>query len=126
MCYGIEYHINQADFVFTNLEEIFLITKVFRNKIEKHHKMKPIYARACDFIKSLACDFQPVDAEINSVLAAKIGLPLIDSPLAITEGIQEMSLGATNYPNIGIIFKLAKDSEKIFIPSSTFHRCLKK
>lgn len=48
-----------------NPEEIFLISRVFKNKIEKYQKMKPSYARACDFLKSLVCDFVTIDANIK-------------------------------------------------------------
>lgn len=34
-----------------------------------------------------------------------------------------MSLGATNFPKLGIILKLFRESEKFFLPAITFHRC---
>lgn len=38
-CINKEYHHTQANFVFMNHEEIFLIPRVFQNKIEKYHKI---------------------------------------------------------------------------------------
>lgn len=44
----------------------------------------------------------------------------------IAEGIQEMNCGATNNPDLGIIFRTAKDIENNFLPAKEFHRCNKK
>lgn len=57
-----EYHRTQAYFIFMNPEEIPAITRVLKNNIEKHHNMKPTYARACDFLKALVTDFVKIDA----------------------------------------------------------------
>lgn len=109
-----------------NLEEIFLISRVFSFKIEKHHKMKVAYAKTCDFLKSLVCDFATIDIEIHLVLVNRMGLPPFDPQTMITEDIQEMSCGATNSSDLGIIFRTSKDTEKHFFPISIFHGATRK
>lgn len=70
-----------------NSEEIFAISRVFKNNIEKHHNMKPTYARACDFLKSLICDFVMIDVEIYPVLAENTNFPPFEHAIFITKGI---------------------------------------
>lgn len=83
--------------------------------------MEEIYLRDSNFLQRLVCDFGRIDVEINSVLSEKMNFPPLETPKYITEWIQEMSLGATNFPKLGIIFKLSRDSEKFFLPDTSFH-----
>lgn len=47
--------------------------------------MKPVNARACDFLKALVCDFAKIDAEIHHVLAEKINFPSFEHAPILTE-----------------------------------------
>ena len=51
-----DYVRTQADFPSMNLEEVFLIAKVFQHKSEKHPKMKIALERANTFLKETVCD----------------------------------------------------------------------
>ena len=61
-CRGCDYIRTQTEFVFLIMEEIFLIARVFQLKAEKYPKMKISFEMACEFIKSLVCDFGKIDA----------------------------------------------------------------
>lgn len=52
----------QADFPQMNLEELFLIARVFNLKIEKYHNLKIAYGKVCYYLRSLVCDFISIDA----------------------------------------------------------------
>lgn len=69
---GCNYIRTQADFVFMNPDEIFLIARVFQLKAEKYPKMKIEFERACEVLKALVCDFRKIDVEIHLILAKKI------------------------------------------------------
>lgn len=58
-----------------NPEEFFSIARVFKNKIDKHHNMKPTYTNAYDFLKALVCDFAKIDVEIYPILLEKMDFP---------------------------------------------------
>lgn len=109
-----------------NPKEIFLITRVFKNKIEKTHKMKPAYTRTYDFLKDLVCEFTKIDAKIYPVLEESMNFPPFEHAPVILKIIQDLSLGSTNFPDLGIILKITKDSEKISILSTLFHMFSKK
>lgn len=85
---------------------------------EKYHKMKLAYTRACDFLKAIVCDFAKIDVEIHLVPAEKLNFPPFEYDLKFTKGIHNLSLGATNFPKLVIVFKISRDSEKFFIPST--------
>lgn len=88
--------------------------------------MKPTYARATAFLNVLICDITKIDAEIHVVHAKKMDfLPFEHAPFT-TKGIEDLSLRATRFLELVIIFKISKDSEKHFIPTTVFHRCWKK
>lgn len=57
----------------------------------------------CTYLRSLIGDFATIDAEIHPILQEKLDLPPFEPPHFITEGIQEMNLGSTNYPDLGLI-----------------------
>lgn len=67
-----------------------------------------------------------MDIRIHLVLVEKMNFPPFEHAPIITEGIQDLSLGATKFLDLGIVFKCSKDSEKNFIPATMFHRCSKK
>lgn len=98
-----------------NLKEIFTISQVFSFKIEKHHKMNPTYERACNFLRSILCDFAIIYVEIHQILENQVDLHPFKYPTMITKGIQEMNCGATNCPDLVIIFRTTKDTEKNFL-----------
>ena len=52
-----------------NLEEIFLIARVFKLKAEKYPKMNIAFENACVFLKALVCDFGKIDVEIHPIIA---------------------------------------------------------
>lgn len=89
-----------------NPEEIFFVARVLQLKSEKHHKMKITYERACKFLKALACDFRRIDVEIHPILAKKFNFPKLDLVPAFTNVFEEMQLGVTNYPELGVIYKI--------------------
>lgn len=53
-----------------------------------------------------------MDIRIHLVLVEKMNFPPFEHAPIITEGIQDLSLGATKFLDIGIVFKCSKDSEK--------------
>lgn len=67
-----------------------------------------------------------IDAEIHHGLAIPVDLPSFEYPTMIIEGINEMNIGATNGPNVGIIFRTSKDTRKNFLPARVFLHCNKK
>lgn len=83
--------------------------------------MKPSYARACEFLKAILCDFAKIDVEIHPIFAKIMNFPPFEHAPFITKGIQYLSLRATSFPDLGI-FKISRDSEKFFIPAIAFHR----
>lgn len=99
---------------------------VFQLKAQKYPKMEDAYIRFVDFLKSLVCDFGKIDVEIHSVLAEKMNYPPFEHPEYITDRIHHLSLGATNFPQLGIVFRLSRDSEKFFLPTTFFHHCFSK
>lgn len=83
--------------------------------------MKTTYAKACEFLKSLMCDFAAIDVEIHPILENQVGLPLIDQPMVIVNGIQEMNYDATNFPKLSIICTPIKTSENSLLLVGAFH-----
>lgn len=71
------------------------------------------------------CVFGKIDVEIHPVLANKFDFHLFDHVATITEEFQEMNLGATSFPMLGIVYKKSQDSPKLFIPVTVVH-CLTK
>ena len=126
MCFGKQYYRTQVDFLKIYPEELFLVSKVFSHKVEKHHKMKTPYLRVGTYLQSQLGDFTTIDVEIHRVLHAKLELPPLEPLHFITEGIQELSVGATNNPYLGIIFCTIMGGPKNFLPARSFHRCSKK
>lgn len=61
-CKGIKFYRTQAKFIRMNLEELFLITRIFSLKIEKYHNFKLAYGNVCDILKSLVFYFASIDA----------------------------------------------------------------
>ena len=88
--------------------------------------MKVAFERACEFLKALVCDFGKIDEEIHPVLVKKFNFPPFEQVSTITEGFQEMSLGAASYPELGVVYKRAQDGPEYFIPVSAIHRLTKK
>ena len=88
-----------------NPEEVFLIAKVFQNKSEKYPKMKVALESASTFLWETVCDFAKIDVDIYPTIARKFDLPPLDPTPMLTEGYQERSLGATNFPENGVIFQ---------------------
>lgn len=84
--------------------------------------MKPVNARACDFLKALVFDFAKIDPETYPFLADEMNFPLSEHASFVTKRIENLSLDATNYPELGIIFSLSKDRNKHFLPAFAFHR----
>lgn len=111
----------QADFPCMNLEEVFLIAKVFQHKSEKHQKMKIALERANTSLKETVCDFAKIDADIYPTIAKKFHLPPLDPAPMATEGYEERSLGATNYLELGVIFKRKTNNIKYFILMTAMH-----
>lgn len=109
-----------------NPEEIFLIARVFKFKAQKHPQMTIAYEKACDFLRALVCDFGKIDAEIYPSFAPKFEFPPFEPVPTFTNGFQDMSLGATNFPQLGVIYKRANIDLKYFIPASSLHRLTKK
>ncbi|CAI9271644.1 unnamed protein product [Lactuca saligna] len=64
--------------------------------------------------------------KIHPVLSNKFNFPPFEPVPDYTEGFQDMSLGATSYPKLGIVYKKAIDGPKFFIPVSIIHRLTKK
>ena len=81
-----------------NPEEVFLIARVFQIKAEKHPKMKIACDKACEFLKALVCGFRKIYVDIHHLLAQKFNFPKLEPEPSFTEGCQEMSLSATNFP----------------------------
>lgn len=73
--------------------------------------MEEAYLRDADFLKSLMCDLGKIDAEICPILAKKMNFPLVEVAMKIIEGILNLSLRATYYHELGIVFKISIDSE---------------
>lgn len=95
-----DYIRTQVDFPCMKPKEVFLIVRVFQVKSDKHPNMKIAYEKACEFLKSLVYDFEKIDTDIHPVLAKKFNFPELESASSFTEGYQEMSLGATNLPQL--------------------------
>lgn len=106
-----------------NPKEILAISRVFKNKIEKHDNMKTIHARECDFLKALLCEFAKIDVETYPLLAEKMNFPPFEHASFVTKGIENLRCGAIIYSNLGIIFKLSKENKNHFLPTFVFHRC---
>ena len=119
---GHDYVRTQADFPHMNPEEVFLIAKVFQNKAEKHPKMKTALDRVNNFLRETVCDFAKIDVDIYPIISKKFDLPPLDPAPMPTEGFADRSLGATNFPELGIIFKRKTDNVKYFIPISAMNR----
>ena len=88
--------------------------------------MKVAYERACDFLKELICNFGKIDAKIHPVLAKKFDFPEFEHVPTYTNEFQEMSLGETNNPELGVVYKRAQDGLKYFILVTVIHRLTKK
>lgn len=88
--------------------------------------MKPTYGRTCNFLRSPVCNFAKVVAKIYQLVANQVELPPFGYPTMITKGIQKMICRATNCPDLGIIFRIAKDIEQKFLPAKYFYRFNKK
>ena len=88
--------------------------------------MKVIFEWTCEFRKALVYDFGKIDAKIHHVLAHKFDFPPFDHVPTITEGFQEMNLGATSFPELRIMYKKSQNSPKYFIPVTTIHHLTKK
>ena len=88
--------------------------------------MKIAYERACKFLKALVCDFGKINDEIHSILAEKCNFPPFELVPDYTERFQEMSLGSTSYPELGVVYKKAIKGPNYFIPTSAIHRLMKK
>ncbi|CAI9272689.1 unnamed protein product [Lactuca saligna] len=55
-----------------------------------------------------------------------MNFPLFEHAIFITKGIQDLSIDSTSFPDLGIVFKLSKNSKKKhFLPTNGFHRCSK-
>ncbi|CAI9277286.1 unnamed protein product [Lactuca saligna] len=102
---GSDYIRTQADFVWINLEEIFLIARVFSD---------------------LICDFGKINAEIHPILAKKFKFPYFEPAPSFIEGYQSMSLKETNFPELGAIYKIGLEGPKYFILVTAMHRLAKK
>lgn len=100
-----EYIRTQADFVNMNPEVNFLIARVFQLKAEKYPKMKIAFERACEFHKALVCDIGKIDAEIDPVISNKFYFPPVKTVPNYTEFFQDMSIGETKFPKLGVIYK---------------------
>ena len=121
-----DYIRSQADFPCMNSEEIFLIAKVFQNKSEKHPKMKIELEKANSFLRDTVCDFAKIDADIYPTILKKFDLPPLEPVPMPTEGFEERSLGTTNFPDLGVIFKRKTNNVKYFIPMTAMHSLTKK
>lgn len=75
---------------------------------------------------ALVCDFGKIDAEVYPVLSPKFNFPPFEPAPSFTEGYQDMSLGATNFPELGVIYKKANSDLKFFIPTTSMHRLTRK
>lgn len=109
-----------------NPEEVFLIARVFQNKLEKNPKMKIEFERANTFLRQTVFDFAKIDADIHITLAEKFNLPPLDPDPMLTEGFQERSHGEKNFPDLGVIIKRKNDEIKYFIPITAMHRLTQK
>lgn len=98
-----------------NPKEILLIARFFQLKFLKFPKMEDAYIKATKFLKALICDFRRIDAEIQSVLTKKMNFPPFEHHVYITEWFQDLSLRAKNFPQLSIVFRLSRDSEKFFL-----------
>ena len=112
----------QVDFTYVNSGEVFLIARVFQIKSEKHLKMKIACEKACEYLKLAVCDFAKINADIHPVLAQKFNLPTLEPAPVFTEGYQDKSLGATNFSELGFVFKRANNNFKYFIPNISMHQ----
>ena len=88
------------------------------------HKQQ--FERASIFLRETVCEFAKIDAYIYPVLAKKLDLPPLDPAPMLTEGYQEISLGATNFPDLGVIFKRKLNETKYFIPMTAMNRLTRK
>ena len=88
--------------------------------------MKIALERASTFLKETVCDFAKIDADIHPIISKIADLPPLDPAPMPTEGYEERSLGATNYPELGVIFKRKTDNVKYFIPMTAMHRLTRK
>lgn len=122
----MDYIRTQADFPCMNPEDIFLIAIVFQINAEKHLKMKIAYEKTCDFLIALVCDFGKIDVEVYPIQARKFNFPDFESAPSFTKGYQEMSLSATNFLELGVIFKKSNSDVKYFIPVTSMHRLTRK
>ena len=93
-----------------NPEEIFLISRVFQNKVENHLKMQMALDKAKSFLRDTVCDFAKIDADIHPTIIRKFDLPPLEPVPMPTEGFEETSLGATNFLELRIIFKRKTDN----------------
>lgn len=103
-----------------NPKDFFLITRVFQLKVLKYLKMEDAHIRVADFLRAYVYDFGKNDFEIHSTLSEKVKFPPFEHSNYITKGIQDLSLGATSFPALCIIFKPSRDSEKFFRPATAF------
>ena len=88
--------------------------------------MKIALERASIYLKETVCDFVKIDADIHPTIAKKFDLPPLDPAPMPTEGYQERSMGATNFPVLGVIFKRKTDQVKYFISMTSMNRLTKK
>lgn len=80
----------------------------------------------CEYLKELVCDFGKIDAEIHLVLTKKFNFTDFELALSFTKGYQDMSLKATNYLELGVVYKKANNDLKYFIPVTAIHWLTKK
>ena len=64
--------------------------------------------------------------DIHPLIAKTIDLPPLDPTPMPTEGFEERSLGATNFPDLVIIFKRKTGNVKYLIPRNAMHRLTRK
>ena len=82
--------------------------------------------KAKSFLRDTVCDFAKIDADIYPTIIKKFDLPPLEPVPMPTKGFEERSLGATNFPELGIIFKRKTDNVQYFIPMNAMHRLPKK
>ena len=63
----------------------------------------------------MICEFGKIDVENHPVLAKKFNFPEFEPMPSLTDGIQDISLGATNFPELGVVYKRAQVGPKYFI-----------
>lgn len=106
-----------------NPKDISSFARIFNLKIEKDHHFKPALDKVCHFLKSLVCDFETIYAKIHLMIFNHVYLPPLEDPIITVEGIPDLNCEATNYPDLGIIFRLNKNFEMIFLAATAFYRC---